>query len=324
MLAALLPSKSLANFIDTWLYDDGVDLHVSGLTELTSSDVGPYCEPYFGSGYVCYGTNYPAVRVDTRLLAPGSWPVQNSQSIDASYAEASFSYYPPAAGGQWWGWWWAESDHYVQVEMYQHFCVEPGFACHCPSGFPYPCGSIIQWQYLGQTSTSVIVDPPPPPDPCDELEVAHMVFEYFAYQVNFTAICSDFANFGGTAHFSWAELNGRGPGSTSPYGNLHWENGQWGMVQQSLTTNLETTRVHYGKPVVITGGYRCPHGNYAVGGSSTSWHMHGRAVDMRSEAQLWTMAECEDLRQIIVDETTTVELLFCYSYGDPGHLHAAW
>ncbi len=163
MFAALLPSRSLANFIDTWLYDDGVNLHVSGVTELTSSEIGPYCEPYFGEGYICYGTRYPAVRVDTLLLAPGAWPVQNSQSIDSSYAEASFAYYPPAAGGQWWGWWWAESDHYIHAEMYQEWCLAPGFACSCPSGFPYPCGSIFQWQYLGQTSDFAIVDPPPPP-----------------------------------------------------------------------------------------------------------------------------------------------------------------
>ncbi len=162
MLAALLPSKSLANWIDTWLLDDGVNLHVSGTTVLTANDQGPYCDPYFGSGYICYGTNYPAVRVDTKLLAPGAWPVQNSQSIDASYAEASFSFYPPAAGGQWWGWWWGDSDHYVQAQMYQQFCIEPGFACHCPSGFPFFCGSMQHWQFLGQTSSFVIVDPPPP------------------------------------------------------------------------------------------------------------------------------------------------------------------
>lgn len=52
---------------------------------------------------------------------------------------------------------------------------------------------------------------------------------------------------------------------------------------QALVDNvLEPLRVHYGRPIIITSGYRCPKLNRAVGGSSTSQHAIGQAVDIRS------------------------------------------
>ena len=52
---------------------------------------------------------------------------------------------------------------------------------------------------------------------------------------------------------------------------------------QALVDNvLEPLRVHYGRPIIITSGYRCPQLNKAVGGSSTSQHAHGQAADIRS------------------------------------------
>lgn len=43
---------------------------------------------------------------------------------------------------------------------------------------------------------------------------------------------------------------------------------------------LDPLREAYGKPIRITSGYRCPELNKAVGGSKTSDHMQGRAVDI--------------------------------------------
>ena len=52
---------------------------------------------------------------------------------------------------------------------------------------------------------------------------------------------------------------------------------------QALVDNiLEPLRVHYGRPIIISSGYRCPKLNTAVGGSSTSQHRTGEAVDIRS------------------------------------------
>lgn len=48
-----------------------------------------------------------------------------------------------------------------------------------------------------------------------------------------------------------------------------------------LTQNiLQPLREHYGHPITISSGYRCPELNKAVGGSTTSQHMLGEAADL--------------------------------------------
>jgi hypothetical protein len=42
---------------------------------------------------------------------------------------------------------------------------------------------------------------------------------------------------------------------------------------------LEPVRTHFGKAVTINSSYRCPALNKAVGGSTTSQHVNGEAVD---------------------------------------------
>lgn len=45
---------------------------------------------------------------------------------------------------------------------------------------------------------------------------------------------------------------------------------------------LDPLREAYGKPIVVTSGYRCLALNKAVGGASNSQHMTGQAADIRS------------------------------------------
>lgn len=45
---------------------------------------------------------------------------------------------------------------------------------------------------------------------------------------------------------------------------------------------LEPLRIHYGRPIIITSGFRCEKLNKAVGGSKTSQHVLGMAADIRS------------------------------------------
>lgn len=45
---------------------------------------------------------------------------------------------------------------------------------------------------------------------------------------------------------------------------------------------LDPLREAYGKPIVVTSGYRCPALNKAVGGASNSQHLYGYAADIRS------------------------------------------
>ena len=51
----------------------------------------------------------------------------------------------------------------------------------------------------------------------------------------------------------------------------------------ALVTNiLDPLREAYGKPIVVTSGFRCPRLNRAVGGVAKSQHMNGEAADIRT------------------------------------------
>ena len=52
-------------------------------------------------------------------------------------------------------------------------------------------------------------------------------------------------------------------------------------VDTALVELLEQLRVHFGKAVTITSGYRTAAHNAAVGGAKSSQHLLGRAADIR-------------------------------------------
>ena len=57
-------------------------------------------------------------------------------------------------------------------------------------------------------------------------------------------------------------------------------------VRKSLTALIEKVldplREAYGKPIIVTSGYRCERLNRAVGGAASSQHVKGEAADIRS------------------------------------------
>ena len=53
------------------------------------------------------------------------------------------------------------------------------------------------------------------------------------------------------------------------------------MVDEALTVVLQCIREHFGKPVVITSGYRTAAHNAVVGGAKSSQRLLGRAADIR-------------------------------------------
>lgn len=49
---------------------------------------------------------------------------------------------------------------------------------------------------------------------------------------------------------------------------------------QALASELEKVRAHFGRPVSVHSGYRCPLYNAKIGGVSNSQHRNGRAADI--------------------------------------------
>lgn len=141
-------------------------------------------------------------------------------------------------------------------------------------------GEIVSVKFLGCTSTGGGTL-------CDD-EQRRIADEYrkASWVVGRAApACDDIERNGsGTKHFSWAELNG-----WFQQGNPHTE---YGWVQEGLKTSIEDLRAKWGGSalriakgysagLVLSSGYRCPHGNASVPDASvSSFHMEGRAVDI--------------------------------------------
>ena len=56
---------------------------------------------------------------------------------------------------------------------------------------------------------------------------------------------------------------------------------------EALVKNvLDPLREAWGKPIIVTSGYRCPKLNRAVGGATNSQHTKGEAADIRTVSDL--------------------------------------
>ena len=135
--------------------------------------------------------------------------------------------------------------------------------------------------------------------------------------------CTRFQSSGGTANFTWEELNGGWAGGNesrhSPYG----------FVTETLQANLQSTRDAYGAPILITSGYRCPNGNSSLPDSSpTSNHMEDMAVDMWGLRNAWTEPEYLALMRLAFANGGSLSPVSKYRRcraaaegGTCGHLH---
>ena len=52
-------------------------------------------------------------------------------------------------------------------------------------------------------------------------------------------------------------------------------------IDCALVAMLQAIRSHFGKPLIITSGYRSPSYNKQVGGASNSQHLYGKAADFK-------------------------------------------
>ncbi len=88
-------------------------------------------------------------------------------------------------------------------------------------------------------------------------------------------------------HFKYSEFRCKCCGELHPDGDK---------PPKLLLDFLENIRAHFGKPVHINSGYRCPAHNAEVGGASKSQHMAGTAADC------WIDGVSPDLVHAYADE----------------------
>ena len=127
---------------------------------------------------------------------------------------------------------------------------------------------------------------------CNDQRICDLIAEYDEYGVGFTPVCVQFMSGGSTTNFSWNEFmgnwrNGTEFGKHSPYG----------IMQSNVMNGVQQLRDVDGRPIVLTSGYRCPKGNSAVGGEQDSYHMSGRAVDIRTSCDSTYFHDLSDIAQ---------------------------
>lgn len=80
---------------------------------------------------------------------------------------------------------------------------------------------------------------------------------------------------------------------------------------------LEPVRAHYGRPVIVTSGYRSPMLNKRIGGSATSQHCKGEAAD-------FTVPGVPNLHVCRWMEAKLNYDQLIYEFGEGGWVHASW
>lgn len=78
-------------------------------------------------------------------------------------------------------------------------------------------------------------------------------------------------------------------------------------LQYGVDMVLDPLRRIYGKPIIITSGYRCPLLNQAVGGVKNSWHQRGCAADIHIENEKDAKRKFEILKSLPSVDTVLFE-----------------
>ena len=87
-----------------------------------------------------------------------------------------------------------------------------------------------------------------------------------------------------------------------------------GHLEELTERLLDPLREAFGRPIIVTSGYRCPELNKAVGGSPTSAHLQGYAADLvpkNGNVQLfleftywWLLREGKPYDQLIAETSS--------------------
>ena len=112
-------------------------------------------------------------------------------------------------------------------------------------------------------------------------------------------------------HFTWKELTTTSTGLDNYPSTEHRNNLR--MLCYSL---LDPLRVHIGRPLYITSGYRSEAVNAAVGGSVRSYHLKGLAADCKSK-----VLDCHALIRAVIDSDIDFDQVIAYAPSRGGHIH---
>jgi zinc D-Ala-D-Ala carboxypeptidase len=85
---------------------------------------------------------------------------------------------------------------------------------------------------------------------------------------------------------------------------------------------LEKIRIHFGKPVLVSSGYRGPKLNRAIGGAKKSQHLTGQAADIEIPGVDNSVLFCWIRDNIVFDQL----ILEFHKKGvpDSGWVHVSW
>lgn len=75
-----------------------------------------------------------------------------------------------------------------------------------------------------------------------------------------------------------------------------------------LWHNLNLLRAQFGKPIIVNSAFRTPQVNEQIGGAKCSYHMQGRAADIRPKSvtdlqELWSLLEIFPCKEKILYDT---------------------
>ena len=76
-------------------------------------------------------------------------------------------------------------------------------------------------------------------------------------------------------------------------------------LQNLVQRCLEPTRQHFGLPIQVNSGYRCPQLNAAVKGASNSQHLAGEAADITIPRKHWPFCYTSSEQIVILEHSGT-------------------
>lgn len=132
-----------------------------------------------------------------------------------------------------------------------------------------------------------------------------------------------------TEHFSLAEFE-RSATASANHINNHVPESLVPSLKHLCEQVLEPLRKHYGKPIVISSGYRCPKLNAIVGGARHSQHMKGEAADLHipsikapDGSIVQDMATARSWIEFIMSETCFDQLILEHSRSGTCWIHVS-